>query len=336
MSIYGIPIYADGTFFGSDENNNPAGGPYSLNAYQNSLDTVILYWTLFPMVSTFQDFSWTVETDLVSTFDSANLRTYTTDDNPSIVITGGIHSGMAVQAYPRTQVTNLTMYWRVKGTYGGVDTVWVSSAYNEFSAVDGSTRDNMLNLMPNPIYKKDSTSNFYNLHWSMGQSIDDLWVQDSFVNSNNYIAFVQDIALQNNFAYTVGITRPLNMKAIDFREIIRTFFAESRNSPTTRSIYNMVVACLGFPPVFELIRDNYNLYVSDEDIYHPVDPFYVTDDNPSSFVDSVPVWDNLNLATGVIVHVQNPCGALITRAYLQGILRKMVFTHTPLYVVGIS
>ena len=54
----------------------PTGAPASLNAYQNIPTTIITYWSYAPFVSAVYGYQWEVQTDLVDTFDSGNLKDY--------------------------------------------------------------------------------------------------------------------------------------------------------------------------------------------------------------------------------------------------------------------
>jgi len=375
MSLYADFRYAE-KFYGSDILGDPPGGPANLNAYQNNIDTVVLYWSLDPCSTAFHDFVWTVDVDTVDTFDSADKITYVTSDSKitlsgalvtgntisvdvdgftvssvfvtdsnttlaalavaiaarpnvasatvvnagsgtdddrivliradeietpvvltSMAVTGGasqttgtiglavdyivgqVHKGIAVPIYPRLQGQTRPMYWRVKGRHGWADTVYVSSVFTIPQAIDEVSRDAMLALMPDPIYKKTSDSNNYGMHWTYGQSLDEQYVGDVFANNDIAVASVRDITLQSKFGDYVRIMRPQNMKAIDFREILKFFFAEARESPTTSSVINVVNAALCVEPTILEIRDTVDLEVADDTLGQEVNAFYVTDDN---------------------------------------------------------
>ena len=374
MGLYGTVKFAD-TFYGSAGFNSAPGGLANLNAYQNNIDTVVLYWTLSPCPATIGSFAWTVQTDTVDTFDSSNLRTYISTDQkivlsgplvagntvsvqvdtlvvsvgyatssnatlaalaaaiatrPSVasaVVVGGglspddsrtikissttldvppvladvlivggasqangsislfndyiagkIHKGMAVPTYPRLQGASGPMYWQAKGIRAGSEVPYIASVFNELQAVNGVDRDSMLGLIADIIYKKTSDSNIYKIHDSFGSALDDEWVDASLINNDYYLSSVRDVSIQDTFGTMVNIVRPLLMKAIDFREILRTFFVEARQSPLYRSVRNMVRACLAMEPTITNIRDMLDLYVADSTVGQEVDPFYVPDD----------------------------------------------------------
>ena len=518
MSLYASTFYAN-EFFGG---NAPAGGPGNLTAYQNNIDTVVLYWRLEPANAYLSNFVWTVNVDLSSAFGSPNQKTYVSTDSSIILagplvtgntisvtvdgfavsatfsidspttlgalasaiaarpnvglasvngnsvivralnieipvvltalsITGGasqasgtagnigaliqgrINSGMVIGLpYQRMQGIETPMYWQVKGTRGGADTVYVSSVFSIPQTVDGSTRDKMLDFQPDPIYRKDSGSNNYKILQAYGSTVDNAYVNIKMIDNDIYTASVRDASLQPLFADYIGISLPTGMKAIDYREIVRAFFVAARLSPTDESVIGTVDAALGIKPTISLIRDGIDLEVADATVGQLVDSFYVTDNNfyqtitfsaalvtgntysitvngnlvsipfgtdsdttmasiatslatqpgigfaavvqdapgadrivvlrasnplappvltssivtggasqaTTTVVSSGPVlpattWNNVHLASGIIVNVMNPLSAIVSKLFLQSILRKLVLANTPLYVTGI-
>lgn len=532
MSYFADIQYAE-NFYGSDEFGTAPGGPVNLSSYQNNIDTVVLYWTLapFPPPVSLSSFVWTVDTDLVDTFSSPDLRTYVTSDqnitlagalvtgnaisvtvdgfavsapfstdsnttlgalaaaialrpnvdfatvvdagdgsdddrtilvrsldieNPvvltALTVTGGasqttvtasaavdfiqarVHRGVAVPIYARLQGEQRPMYWRVKGRRAAVDTILADAVFNIPQAIDEVVRDAQLDLMPDPIYKKDAGSNNHGIHWVYGLSLDDHHVANVFAENDIALETVRDVSIQNKFGDMVRITRPQLMKAIDFREIVQQFFIEARRSPTVRSVRNVVRAAMAIEPVIEPIRNGLDLQVADTTLAQEVDEFYVPDDDfyqtitfdaalvvgntYTITVDGNPVatpfntdsdttmqdsadnialepgvgfaavvkvtggssndrviviraanplvppilnsslvtggatqanttvvnagavlpattWDNIHLAGGIIVNVTNPLSAIVTKEFLQTILRKLVLANHPLYVAGI-
>jgi hypothetical protein len=372
---------------------------------------------------------------VLAAFNVTNGATQTTGTITSSIefIAGQIYKGAAIPIYTRLQGDVLPMYWRVKGTRGGVDTAVMSSIFDTPRAIDGVTRDAMLDLMPDPIYRKDSSSNNYKTHHVYGYSLDDQYVGDIFADNDIGVASVRDATIQDKFGNLVRIERPQAMKAIDFREIVASFLDEARESPSTESVRDMVIACLGIEPIITPIRNISDIQVADTTLGAEVDEFYIPDDNfyqtitfsavlvtgnvYSITVDGTPivtpfntnsnttmadiatnlaaapsigfvgvvdvagsdnnrvvviraanplvhpvllnsvvtggatqataapaaagailpptVWDNVHLSGGVIVEVTNPLGAIVSRAFLEDILRKLIMAHFPLYVIGI-
>lgn len=279
MSIYATVRYAE-PFYGSDENNDATGGPAGLTAYQNNIDSIVFYWRLEPVTSSVGSFLWTVETDLVDDFSSPEKKTFLSTDLDVTYIPGKVHQGMAVDLpYSRQQGATTEMFWRVKGTIQNADTVWTGSTFSIPQAIDGIARNRMLSLMPDPIYKKDAGSNNYNMLWSYGQVLDLLYVQYLLANNDIYLESVRDANIQKKFGNLVKISKPGLMRAIDFREILRSFYVEARNSPVVRAIVNTTMAALGTPPTLINIRDANDFQVADDTIGQTVDPFYVEDDS---------------------------------------------------------
>lgn len=423
MTFYASPQYAT-TYYGSDEFGNPSGGPANLNAYQNNIETVVLYWTLEPASPSFNLFNWTVQTDMDPTFGSPQLITYdgtnseialggplgprnvvsvTVDgfpvsstfdtDTPTTLgllataiaarpnvasaivmesaivvssintlspvsltapsitfggaqaaisvipalteVSGRVNKGAAVPIYPRAQGKTQTMYWRVMGTLFNSPTIWANSTFTIPQATDGVDRDAMIARMPDPVYKKDPGSNNYGMLWSYGQSLDELYIEYFFANNDISIALCRDATIQKKFGNMVGITQPGLMKSIDYREILRQFYVEARNSPALRSVINVTEAALGVAPTIVNIRDVADSYVADGVSGEVVDGIYL-DDNLYPAIAPATVWNNVHLAGGVIVEVTDPLGAIVSRDFLQLILRKLVLANCPLYVIGIA
>jgi hypothetical protein len=153
MPLYSAPYYGT-DYYGLDIFGNPPGGIFGLNAYQNVDGTVVLYWRYEPCTTAFNSFTWTVQTDLVDTFDSVSLKTYSSVANPDYIV-GGSNKGMIVPAYTRNQGVSTPMFWRVQGHYGSIDTAFSSSVYGIPKAIDDVVRQNMLDLIPEQIFKKD-------------------------------------------------------------------------------------------------------------------------------------------------------------------------------------
>jgi len=336
MSIYGSGIYyGDGTFYGGDEFNIPGGGPVNLTAYQNVIGNAVLYWALSPCAPDIGNFTWEVQTDKVDTFDSPDLLTYTELSPEVEFIPGKIHKGMVVPIYTRLQGETLRMYWRVRGAIGGIWTVWSVAMYNIPAALDEIVRDSDLDNMPNAVYKKDAGSNVHGVHWTFGDAIDLHWVTDFFANADLSTEFVRDASSVGKMAPYMGAIRPQLMKMIDFREILRTFMAEARNSPTIHSVRAVIRSMVCRDPVFTRIEDTLDMYVSDDTPGSEVLPFYVSDDSSSPPVEAPTAWDHQHLAWGIIITVENPLGAIVSRAFMEEIVRKLVPAHVPVYVVGI-
>ena len=128
-------------FYGADEYGFGWGEPVNLNAYQNNPETVTLYWSIKPYDILIHDMTWEIQTDLVDTFDSADLITYQTHSGGIPVadfIYGCVHKGLSVPIYTRGQSVVKRMYWRVKGIYGSDFTMWRVGAFDIPAAIDVS------------------------------------------------------------------------------------------------------------------------------------------------------------------------------------------------------
>lgn len=185
MSLYGTSLYST-FYYGTDEFGSPGGGPAHLNSYQNVDGSVVLYWGLEPCSASLNAFTWTVDTDLVPTFDSARFRTYSSIGNPNF-IDGWNHNGLVVPDYIRAQGEDTPMYWRVRGNLGGADTAYGISVYSIHKAIDQVVRQEMLDSLPDIIYKKDFASG--------EQQILGIVFEEALITGNVYNLTVNGVAL---------------------------------------------------------------------------------------------------------------------------------------------
>ena len=177
MGSPGSGLFAGGfSLVGTDNNSSATGGVVDLNAYQNSDGNVIVYWSLSPLTENaghYESFDWNVETDMVSTFNSAQYASYWYGHceggaTSPAKINGWLHKGMVIPAYPRQDNAAAKMYIRVTGWYGGI---WNGAGYDQSSgtsvanmgeggfvlapSIANATRQSMLDTQPDIIYKKD-------------------------------------------------------------------------------------------------------------------------------------------------------------------------------------
>lgn len=439
MSLYTDPFYTD-TFYGTDVDGDGPGGPSNLNAYQNVDGTVVLYWNMEPCPIAFDDFTWTAETDLAPTFDSVNFRSFSSVANPDF-INADAHKGMVVPAYTRLQGEDRSMYWRVRGTRGGIDTPDTSSVFQIPEAIDQIVRQQMLDTLPDILFKKDftegdvheqeivfdgalftgntydldvdgvpitpvvfasdsnttlaaiataiqgepgvgrafvidagigsdddriivvraaakdvlvrlsgsivtlgsvqaqteiklrNTSNLNRIYDALGKQMDLLNFEEILTNNDIFSASVRDSSIRDNFGFKLEIEQPAAMKTIDFREIIRSFLVEVGNSPSIGSIKRIVSSMYCVEPTVTLVRDTLDMFVDDPASTPPVEPFFV--DDPSPVVDPATIWDDQNLAFGVIVDINNPLGLALDKNFVERIVRKLTPAHAPVYITGI-
>lgn len=325
-------------FYGADENNFSSSAPVNLTAYQNVDGAVVLYWSLDPIAGPlYHDIVWTVETDLVPTFDSPDLLTYTSDTHPDY-IAGCVNKGMAVPTYPRLQGESRTMYWRVQGALGEGETAIVSSTFEIASAVDQVVKQAMLDSLPDIIYKKDLSAgdtNLAKLYHALGLEFDMLHMDGVLVGNDAYTRSVRDVHLAANFGSLLQISQPSTMETIDFREILRVYMREAGYSPTIGSVRRVIKAIFGVDPDFTFIRDTLDMYVDDSSSTPVVDPFWVPDPLSVPPVDEHTVWDNANLSFGVIININAPLGCTISRAFVENIVYKLTPAFAPVYITGI-
>lgn len=323
-------------FYGADENNFSRAIPINLTAYQNVDGTAVLYWSFDPVAGVLYDnIVWTVQTDLVNTFDSPDLATYTTNANPDY-IDGHVNKGLIVPLYQRAQGEERTMYWRVKGDLLDVGTPYVVSTFTIASAIDQVAKQAMLDMLPDIIYKKDLThgeTNLSRLYHSLGSELDILHMDGVLVDNDGFTASVRDASLSKNFGSLLQVGQPATMDTIDFREIVRTLMREAGLSPSIGSIRRMARAIFGTDPDFTLIRNNIEMYVNDPASVPPVDPFYV--DDPAEALDPATLWGNAELSFGVIIHINNPLSVPVSRAFVESILLKLTPAFAPVYITGV-
>ncbi len=313
----------------------PVGGlglglPAELRAYQNVDDTIILYWTHSPFSYSFYSFKWEVQTSLDAGF--ATHDDYLSDSVPSdAYLTGCTRRGIVVPIYAR-QDQAVRMYWRVRAIFGTDMSDWASSYYDIPSTARNASREAMLSFLPDAIYDKTPGtvpgvgSSTYKIHDTYAAEFENFNRQESLVAADNYISSARDAHLAANFGDVYGIIRPGAMSMLDFRETLRAFMTNIRSAPNAAAVINVVTALMRNTPVFIAIRDEYGVY--DYDL--GLEDVYVYEDNLGDKY----VWDDEHLATGTIIQVSNQlaCGTVITKDFVEGLIRNMVLVHTPTYV----
>lgn len=345
MSLYGSGVAyggglstnrVGGTFYGTQPDGEPSGAPVNLTAYQNVDGSVVLYWGYKPCAPSFSDFTWTVQTDLVPTFNSPDLLTYTSVANPNF-IQGYTHAGMSVSTYPREQGQTTLMYWQVNGTIGSATSQYVQSTFIIPEAINIEVAQAMLGTLPDVIYKKDFTqgySNLYKIYLAMGEEFDALNMDLTLVGNDAYTVSVRDQSLQANFGDLMQVQRPNGMKTIDYREILRVLMANAHLSPSVASIKALIASIFCSQPTITLIRNDINMFVNDPTSTPPVPWFDVTDPSYPQILPGT-VWDNANLAFGTIIEINNPLSVPVTLSFVEGLVNKFAPAFAPVYITGL-
>jgi hypothetical protein len=242
--------------------------------------------------------------------------------------------------YTRAEGSQSSLYWRVKGTIGGAVTTWANSSFLMPEAIDAQVAQSMLDTLPDVIYKKDFSSanggesNLNKVYRMAGSEIDNVNMELVFASNNMYTASVQDAYLDINFGSMLQVQRPVGMKAIDYREILRTLMAESDATPSVGAVKAVIRSMFGVDPTITLIRSEINMSVADATCTPPVLPFYVPDTSSPPVLAGT-VWSDAELAHGVILTINNPTSAPITLAFVEGIVNKIVPAFSPVYLTGI-
>lgn len=336
-------------FYGADETGFGWGSPINPNAYQNNSDTVVLYWSFKPYAGLIHNMIWEVQTDLVETFDSSELETYYAGldgvTGPTGAtgqfISGCIHKGLVVpiiSLYPREQGQVKRVYWRVKGTYGNDMSDWMVSVFDIPSAIDVATRNFTLSFLPEVLYNKETTSNVYKMHDAYAKEFEELNKYMVLVDNDNYVYKVRDESITKNFGDLLDIIKPYDMKAIDYREIVKNFMSNIRSAPSKKSVSSLLHYVYGSYPEFVDIQDLATMYVGSDHIGDPdyVEPFYTWDPYSTPVVVAPIVWDSRHLAYGVVLNISDKfgeeCRAIFTDQFVLAFVRKMIQAHTPIYL----
>jgi len=331
--LYGTPGgFQGGGLLGGSPEGMPPGGPIELKAYQNSADRVILYWTHEPYTLLMLDpqFVWTVETDTVNTFDSADHITYTSDTVGDDYLVGCLHVGMSVPLYTRNQGAIKIVYWRVQGTYGNFTTnLSAAQTYNIQEAIDVISRDTSLAYLPDILYKKSSDTNIYKIHDAFAQQFNIFNKELQLVDGDAYLSSVRDSNIDANFGVLSGINIPYGMSRLDYREIVAAFIKNIRLAPTQAATTNMIYAMYRTIPTYSLIRETEDVYIVENEADSP---YAILNDSPT-----LPyALDVRNFDFGVIINIENllgpGCQQIISEAFATKILRNMVQAHVPIYL----
>jgi hypothetical protein len=196
-------------------------------------------------------------------------------------IKGRINKGVVVPSYQRLQDESEVMHWRVRASRVGTSTQY---AYSEFSltpAIDEVTRDEMLNILPDILYNKSPGGNIFGVHDSHGKYLDVHHREVSLTDRDLSTNLVRDTKVYPNYGSMAEIIKPAVMEYIDYREIIKTFLRQARNSPTLRSIIDVAIASVCNPPTVTNIKDILTFFISDPSSSPPVEPSFI--DDPSSY-----------------------------------------------------
>ena len=229
------------------------------------------------------------------------------------------------------------MYWQVQGTLGSATTEFVQSTFIIPEAINIQVAQAMLDTLPDVIYQKDFTngnSNLYNIYLALGTEFDARNMDLTLVSNDTYTVSVRDQSLQANFGDLMNVQRPNGMKTIDYREILRTIMANANTSPSVGSIKALIASMFCSNPTITLIRNDITMFVDDPTSIPPVPWFDVTDPSYPQIVPGT-VWDNANLAFGVIININNPLSVPLTLSFVQGLVDKFSPAFSPVYITGI-
>jgi hypothetical protein len=180
-----------------------------------------------------------------------------------------------------------------------------------------------------------NSTNVNRLFNALGTELDEANMGFVFDNFDIFAEFVRDQSLKPNFGILLQVDQPANMKTIDFREICRSLLREAGNTPSLAATKRVLHTMFCADPDFILIRDTMGMYVSDDLSVPPVEPFYVDDPLSLPPVDPETIWDDHNLASGVIININNPTGAPISEDFVRLVVNKLVPTHTSIYITGL-
>ena len=329
---------------GSGSQNVAVGfGPVDLNAYQNTTEDIIVYWTVEPYSSDMDTraWIWEVETSLSEDF-SDPINYLSTDIGAERYLSGVIYKGMVIPSYPRSQGEALKMYWRVRVRMGeNLISGWTVSQYDIMAAVDVASRDASLGFLPDVIYDKSSNSNIFKLHDAFAKEIGVLSDQAQFAYLNTLTNTCRDAAIIPNFGDLLGIVRPEAqgavpaMSYIDYRSILRAYMSIIRTAPTMNATSLMVHSIYRSWPVYYKVaeaQDDYIVTSADVD----QTPYFVYDavTPPPPGLD-VYVLNRQNIDFGVIIEIakrMSPANNLIiTDAWAQEVVKRMIQAHVPVY-----
>ena len=341
-------LYQEGLYnevlLGSGSENVAVGfGPTDLNAYQNSMANIVLYWTMDPYSANIetQGWIWEVETSLASDFSNATSYSSATIA-ASDYISGVIYKGFVIPTYPRTQGATTRMYWRARVRMGDNQvSAWSSTTYDIPAANDGVIRDAVLAFLPDVLYDKSSASNIYKLQNSMTTELGLLDDEAQLTANDNFIFAARDSALEPNFGALVGITRPAAhdtvpaLQNIDYRSILRAFMTNIRYAPTTDAISKMIFALYRSWPTFYNVSDEQADYiVSKANVAESQYYFYPASTPPGGTLEAYTL-NRQNVDFGVIIEIADlmtPSDRLIlTNAWAQEIIKQMIQAHVPVY-----
>lgn len=342
-------LYQEGGLYnevmlGAGAGNVPVGfGPVDLNAYQNTVDNVILYWTMEPFTTGIdtQGWVWEVETSLKDDF--SNALSYKSDlIPPDKYISGVVHRGMIVPAYPRNDGAALTMYWRVRVRMGeNMVSEWSSASFSFFAAMQNTIRDASMTFLPDVLFNKGADSNIYKLHNSFAAELGLISDQAQFMYLDSLVQSARDTALVPNFGDLLQIVRPAAhgtvpaMSNIDYRSVLRAYMLNIRSAPSQDAVSKMIHAIYRVWPTY------YSVDEERSDVIVPAasvadTPYYIYPKAiPPGDELAVYILDRQNLDFGTIIEIANMLSVsnrqILTDAWAQEIIKRMIQAHVPVY-----
>jgi hypothetical protein len=324
--------------------NVPVGfGPTDLNAYQNNMDNIILYWTMEPYSTDIETQGWVWEVQVSDTSDFANPIEYSSAViDPEKFISGVIYKGMVVPTPARDQGRSRPMYWRVRVRMGENQlSEWSSATYSIPAAMNGPIRDAEMAFLPDPIYSKGPESNLYKLHNSFATELGLVNDQAYLMSSDAFISHATDAALGPNFGDLIGVPRPEAHGAVpaltnvDYRSILRAYMTNIRHAPAVDAVSKMVYAIYrGWPTYYSVSNEQDDFIVTAANVGQTAYFVYSASTPPGGDLEAY-ILNKQNIDFGVIIEIANkmtPENKLIlTEAWAQAVIKRMIQAHVPVY-----
>lgn len=318
--------------------------PTDLLIYQPSRDKYAISWRINPVYGediTLMD--CTIQRDVVSTFDSVNLTTFTKSSGGVVLYQDGYFFKAFTFDKP-ILYDAITYYFRVKIDSSTYTSAWSSTVTITFSASTWISDTAMLQgvLADNSTYAKQGITTSGKIIEAYALQIQDLKDEANQIANNVNYYLTQDEDLFNVLGCLLEYHRDSSRPFIEYRRELLDFWEAFLVSGTEASIKKVVKAVLGQDPTFTYLKNQFGWIVhSSQNLPYtfppttehvgPTQHYFLRD---PSYVDIGPVmtpYSRYGKALSVIIKIYNPFGLPTRHALIEFLANKMKPANVNIY-----
>lgn len=314
--------------------------PSDLYFYIPSRGYYALSWKINPALGeTINLYDFEVQTDSVSTFDSANLKSYTSNNVLAY------QNGSFFKAFVFTQQSSLddySLYFRVR-VQGFYASVWSASLQFDMDKVTWHSDSELLKeLVPDKnIYNKDGLLNSYKVIEAYCREVQNLKQESNVVNDAASFAKLQDSDLEDVLGAYLEYTRNTSKAIIEYRRELLELWDSYLLSGTVSGVKSFVGSVMGYEPDVAIFTDFHGWLVFDE---QDLPWSFVTDAwlyDDSHFFIYDPTWTSLSPTLrpnssgdkgfSWILKIYNPFNLATRHTYIEEVVNKLKPANTKVY-----